>query len=597
VSAFNDAIQFFESTFSDPITINLDVGYGEVDGLTLGSNAAGQSLTYLDGPLTYSQVTSTLAADATSANDDTAVASLGATDPTNGGNFVVSTAQAKALGLLGASTAIDGYVGFSSSLNFAYDPNSRAVAGEYDFIGIAEHEVSEVMGRIALLGETLGSGTGAIQDSYSIQDLFRYSAKGTRQLVGGKAAYFSVDGGATKLLSFNSIAGEDYGDWAGSTIDAANANASKDALLPFSTTDITEMDVLGYTVACFAEGTRIETPNGPIAVEALRPGALVLTAAGASRVVRWFGHRRIDLRRHPDPAAALPVRILAHAFAQRQPRRDLLLSPDHALLIDGMLIPARLLMNSMTIWQERNWRTVSYFHVELDTHDVLLAEGLPAESYLDTGNRGMFENADLPLTLHPFAGAENDQARREAESCAPLVVDAERVVRIWQKLAERAQALGYTAPVVATTTDPALHLEVDGRNLAPVMVREGRAVFVLPTIIEAVRLVSRATTPNMLRPWVDDRRLLGIAVRRLRLRHNDAVTDIPLDHPRLHDGWWALEQDGCQHARWTNGHATLPLALEGPSTLEIEFGTLPAYVLDEVSRHELNGHLSRPARC
>jgi hypothetical protein len=317
--------------------------------------------------------------------------------------------------------------------------------------------------------------------------------------------------------------------------------------------------------------------------------------------VRWIGHRRLDLRRHPEPAAVQPVRILAHAFAQGQPRRDVLLSPDHALLFDGMLIPARLLMNSMMIRQERNWRTISYFHVELDTHDVLLAEGLAVESYLDTGNRGMFENAGLPLTLHPFARAGNEQARREAESCAPLVVDAERVVRVWRKLAERARALGHIAPEAATTTDPALHVEVDGRNLAPVMAREERAVFMLPATVESVHLVSRATTPNMLRPWVDDRRLLGITVRHLRLRHNDDVTDIPLDHPRLRDGWWALERDGCRHARWTNGRASLPLALEGPSTLEIEFGTLPEYVLD--AGHDdnrmppMNGYLSRPAPC
>lgn len=584
--AFSDVVQFFEATFSDPITINIDVGYGEVDGQPLGSNAAGQSLTYLAGPLNYSDVRTSLANNVTSANDATAAASLGTTDPTAGGNFVVSTAQAKALGLLGASTAIDGYVGFSSSLSFAYDPNNRAVAGEYDFIGIAEHEISEVMGRTALLGETLGSGAGAITNSYSIQDLFRYSAKGTRELVGGKAAYFSIDGGKTKLLGFNTVAGEDYGDWAGTTVDAANAMASTGTLLPFSTTDSTEMDVLGYTLACFTAGTRIETPNGPIAVEALRPGTLVLTAAGASRVVRWIGHRRLDLRRHPNPATAQPVRILAHTLARGQPRRDLLLSPDHALLIGGMLIPVRLLMNAMTIWQVRDCRTVSYFHVELDTHDILLAEGLPAESYLDTGNRGMFENADLPLTLHPYAGAKNDQARRETESCAPLVVDAKRVARVWQTLADRARMIGHVAPVVATTRDAAFRIELDGRNVAPVMVREGRAVFVLSGTSAAPRLVSRATAPNALRPWVDDRRSLGIMVGRLRLRHNNDVMDIPLDHPRLHDGWWALEQDGCRHMRWTNGNATLPLMSQGPSMLEVEFGALSEYVLDDIGGHD-----------
>ena len=135
--------------FNDPITVNIDVGWGEVAGQSLGG-ALGASETNL-GVFSYSQVKAALAADATSADDATAVASLPGSDPTGGGSFLLATAEAKALGL-GTGAAVDGYVGFSSSVNYTFDPNNRAVSGAYDFIGVAEHEISEVMGRIALLG-------------------------------------------------------------------------------------------------------------------------------------------------------------------------------------------------------------------------------------------------------------------------------------------------------------------------------------------------------------------------------------------------------------------------------------------------------------
>ncbi len=144
-------------------------------------------------------------------------------------------------------------------------------------------------------------------------------------------------------------------------------------------------------VACYRAGTRILTPRGEVAVEHLAVGDVVLTEAGPARPVRWVGHRRVDCRRHPRPELVWPVRVRAGAFGDGLPRRDLLLSPDHALLLDGALIPVKYLINGAAIAQERV-ATVHYFHVELDRHDIVLAEGLPAESYLDTGYRSAFAN-------------------------------------------------------------------------------------------------------------------------------------------------------------------------------------------------------------
>src|ERR1035441_10054773 len=110
------AVQYFESHISNPITINIDVGYGEVGGQTMGGGALGQSLYYLDS-YNYSTVKNALVADAKSANDMTAIATLPSSDPTNGGTFWTSTAEAKALGLDSGSFT-DGYVGFSSAAGF-----------------------------------------------------------------------------------------------------------------------------------------------------------------------------------------------------------------------------------------------------------------------------------------------------------------------------------------------------------------------------------------------------------------------------------------------------------------------------------------------
>jgi hypothetical protein len=146
-------------------------------------------------------------------------------------------------------------------------------------------------------------------------------------------------------------------------------------------------------VACYQAGTHILTPRGEIAVEDLREGDLVTTFSGRGPVhkpITWIGQMRESLDGHPDPEMAAPVRIRAGAVAENVPHRDLLVSPDHAICLDGVLIPAKELVNGATIVQELDFGEVHYFHVELEQHDILLAEGLTAESYLDTGNRDAF---------------------------------------------------------------------------------------------------------------------------------------------------------------------------------------------------------------
>ena len=338
---------------------------------------------------------------------------------------------------------------------------------------------------------------------------------------------------------------------------------------------------------CFAAGTLIMTDRGEIKVEDLTAGDKVLTVAGAARPVLWIGHRRIDCSRHPDQRKVWPVCVGAGAFGDGLPRRDLWLSPDHAVFVQDVLIPIKLLINRATIRQIPT-NVVTYYHVELPRHDLLLAEGLAAESYLDTGNRQMFENAGPSVLLHPFLEQHNDQARRAAGSCAPFVCDAERVGPIWHSLVARAEKLGFPPPVVETTADPMLRLRVGGRNFWPVTHVADRHRFLLPRCRRDARLVSLSAMPSEMRPWVDDPRRLGVAIRRITVWHNAQYKDIALDDPRLVDGWWDVERHDASIWRWTNGDAALPI--EG-DRLMVEIA------VSGISLYSLAEHSSRKTRA
>jgi collagen type I/II/III/V/XI/XXIV/XXVII alpha len=191
---------------------------------------------------------------------------------------------------------------------------------------------------------------------------------------------------------------------------------------------------IALSLPCFATGTRILTRRGEVPVEGLCPGDEVATLLPEGfRPVRWVGHRVVRLAGHPHPRDIQPVCVRANAFAPGMPRRDLYLSPDHALFADGVLIPVKYLVNGESIAQVEV-RSVTYWHVELDLHDVLLAEGLPAESYLDTGDRGCFDNGDGAVTLHPRFGA----LAWEAEGCAPMAVTGPVLEQLRARLRARA---------------------------------------------------------------------------------------------------------------------------------------------------------------
>jgi hypothetical protein len=236
-----NAVSYLETQFSSPITININVGYGECAGQALDSGTLGQSQCGLISA-SYSSVRNALLA-----SQAPGASTLPTVSPISG-SLYLSRAEAKVLGLLSASSTVDGYVGFSSAPNtFSYVAGATPASNEYYFIGVVEHEITEVMGRMSFLDQA---------GQYTVADLYRYSSSGVRSTAAGgsgSTAYFSLDGGTSNLGSWNNnVQNGDLGDWDGSNIPASGADACADyapagTLTTFSQSDIQEMRALGWS--------------------------------------------------------------------------------------------------------------------------------------------------------------------------------------------------------------------------------------------------------------------------------------------------------------------------------------------------------------
>ncbi len=182
---------------------------------------------------------------------------------------------------------------------------------------------------------------------------------------------------------------------------------------------------------CYCRGTLILTDKGEVAVEDLKIGDLLVTKSGAARPIRWIGTRSYNGRFAAGNRDILPVLIKADALGDNVPKRDLWVSPLHAMYLDGVLIPAMHLVNGTSIVQVESFDTVEYFHLELDTHDVIVAEGALSESFIDDDSRAMFHNAPEYALLYPTA--EHGQV----VYCAPIVEDGELLETIRRRIDAR----------------------------------------------------------------------------------------------------------------------------------------------------------------
>ena len=270
VAAVNYVVSYYESIFTSATTVNIDVGFGEIAGQAMAPGALGESETFLSS-YSYSTVRNAMASV-----NPAAAATMPSSMPVSG-TMWVPTSEARALGLSVPATSFDGYAGFTNAVPFTYDPNNRAVAGAYDFIGVVAHEFSEIMGRIDLFGASIGGTTG-----YTPLDMFHYVAAGVHTYTGQATNYFSVDGGITNLDNFNTTPGGDLGDWASSAgNDAYLAFSSSGRANTVSQTDITEMNALGYRtgplVGITVSGTTLEAIQGGATPLTLLKGPATIT--------------------------------------------------------------------------------------------------------------------------------------------------------------------------------------------------------------------------------------------------------------------------------------------------------------------------------
>jgi len=207
---------------------------------------------------------------------------------------------------------------------------------------------------------------------------------------------------------------------------------------------------------CFLRGTSIMTPSGEVQVEDIEPGDLVLTSVGKAVPVKWIGHQRFKRSGASWHEGVAPIRVARHALDHQTPYRDLFLSPDHALYLDGVLIRVKDLVNGASIApvDPANERTLDYYHVVLDTHEVIFAEGAQAETHLlRDSNYERFTNfaeykrlypGEEQLAMTPFAPVVGYEGGREnlkallRMGVSPFVKMHDPVQEAYERIAKRA---------------------------------------------------------------------------------------------------------------------------------------------------------------
>lgn len=279
-SAFNAVAKTIGQSLKSPVTVRIQVGWGEVGGAALPSGDIGASRFGVMDGLSWSALTSNLSASAALNPTDLtfarALASLPGQAPSGQNDFAVTYAQAEALGLIaGDSAIVDGAIGFRAGTAFDFNPVDGVASGSYDFKALAFHEIDEVLGRTSGL-------TSVGSDFRSLFDLFRYAAPGQLSFSWSDPAYFSLNGGRTSLGAFNLKGGGDRSDWASGALDAQLAFLCGGKALAIGSADWKALDALGWdqkNSAWFLGGQPIPG-GGTGGASAPEPGTWLLLMAG-----------------------------------------------------------------------------------------------------------------------------------------------------------------------------------------------------------------------------------------------------------------------------------------------------------------------------
>ena len=283
---------------------------------------------------------------------------------------------------------------------------------------VASFTVNEILAAVPLAGSEVPDDTyacvGSVLDpNFTAAPIFYSQVTGLYFVPG-------LDPNPISGLSVNGISGEYPNDLITNYADGSSASYDY----------ATEMETV---TPCFCRGTLIATPEGHTNVERLFVGQLVLTASGQARPIRWIGRRSYSARFVTGRRDLLPICVKAHAFAESMPSRDLFMSPLHAVFVENVLIPINKLANGVSVVQlSSSVGDVEYLHIELETHDVVLAEDLPVETFLEEGNRGIFQNA------HEYREDPASAVNHPRRACARRLEDGHEVNALRLQLKARA---------------------------------------------------------------------------------------------------------------------------------------------------------------
>ncbi len=332
------------------------------------------------------------------------------------------------------------------------------------------------------------------------------------------------------------------------------------------TLNIQNVGTTGYSIidsgtgiilaVCYLAGAQIDTPEGPVAVEQIRVGdriTAIVDGTPQSREVIWTGsgHCRVD-RTLPDDLAGYPVCIRKDALGAGMPIRDLYVTAEHGLLLDGHFIPARMLVNGHSIFYDKSREDYAFYHFETKDHSVIVANGVLTESYLDTGNRAMFTVQSTGIDLGAAALSWGH------DSAAPLMTDCRRVEPIYRRIEKMQPAV--TKPERALTDHADLHLVTDdGVIVRPLRIAGAKHVFQLPPSAQSVTIRSRTARPcDIVGPFHDDRRDLGVLVGQILQFVSGEIVDYDRHLTECEMSGWHDYAGGA--SRWTSGDGFLFVA-------------------------------------
>lgn len=403
--------------------------------------------------------------------------------------------------------------------------------------------------------------------NYSVStDSFSYTVSGRYGDIpetssAGTPLYYTKDGiYFSKTLYFSG--------WKGNVFFTSGGSYSAGEKVLLSSSPSTYQGPTQGDPICYLAGSKVATPTGHKNIEDIHVGDCVKTYTQQHEVtedqeVIWIGCSNVCVNKNlPDHRAGYPVRVLKDAFSENVPFKDLLVTPEHGIYLEGKFIPARMLVNNATIFFDKSIESYKYYHIETNKHSIIKVDGVFSETYLDTGNRRSFVSKE---NIIPFSSKNQSW---EQDAAAPIGNERDFVEPIFHKLLERAKKLN--VPVeqkhVNLTFDPSLHIVLrNGEKIFPSYEINGKFSFVLPENVSEISIVSKSSRPcDTVGPFLNQRNYLGVAIGDIFYFEDKSARKITqhLTTPNL-PGWYNLEWED---TRWTRGNATLSLGERTPDS-------------------------------